>query len=74
MPRPRTIFLGGLLGGALSMLLAPRLRGVRRGPLARLRPLAALDRLALAHFSGTPCAQGREHAAQPDNLAVPPRA
>jgi hypothetical protein len=63
MPRKRTVFLGGFVGGALSMLLAPRLGGVRRGPLARVKPLAVLDRRALSQFAGTPCAA--EHLRQP---------
>jgi len=50
MGRIRTIFLGGMAGGLLSIVLAPRL-GRRRGPWA------ALDRRVLTSFSGTPCSQ-----------------
>jgi hypothetical protein len=57
MSRLRIVFLGGMLSGAVSMLLAPRLGGTRRGPLARLKPLAVLDRRALAQFAGTPCSR-----------------
>lgn len=57
MPRLRIVFLGGMLSGAVSMLLAPRLGGARRGPLARLKPLAVLDRRALAQFATTPCSR-----------------
>jgi len=57
VPRLRTLFLGGVLGGVLSMVLAPRIRGARRGPLARLKPFAAFDRRTAARFSGTPCSR-----------------
>jgi hypothetical protein len=62
MSRLRIVFLGGMLSGAVSMLLAPRLGGARRGPLARLKPLAVLDRRALAQFAGTPCSRESEEA------------
>ena len=57
MPRLRIVFLGGMISGAVSMLLAPRLGGARRGPLARFKPLAVLDRRTLAQFAGTPCSR-----------------
>jgi hypothetical protein len=47
----RLAVAGGVLGGALSALLAPRLGGRPRGPLA------IAERRALARFAGTPCSR-----------------
>jgi len=52
MARVRTLFVGTILGGALSVVLAPRLVG------QRCRRLAAARRCrALAAFGGAPCTQ-----------------
>jgi hypothetical protein len=56
MGRVRSTFVGGVLGGVASALLAPRLGGSRRGPLARLAPFTGRDRRTVARFAGTPCA------------------
>jgi hypothetical protein len=57
MTRLRTVFLGGVVGGVVSALLAPRLGGARRGPLARCAPLTVRDRRVVARFGGTPCSR-----------------
>jgi hypothetical protein len=65
MTRLRTAFLGGVLGGVASALLAPRLGGARRGPLARFAPLTRRDRRIVARFAGTPCAVEASRGEQP---------
>jgi hypothetical protein len=52
MPRLRTLLFGSMLGGALSVVLAPRLSRLRRRG-----PLSGLDRHILGAFANTPCAQ-----------------
>ena len=51
MARFRTVFLGTIVGGLLSAVMAPRLARLRRGPLG------AFDRRVLTAFGGTPCSQ-----------------
>jgi hypothetical protein len=48
----RTLFVGSILGGAASVMLAPLLAGLRYRRL-----LAARDARALAAFGGAPCTQ-----------------
>jgi hypothetical protein len=52
MPRFRALLVGSMLGGALSVVLAPRLSRLRRRG-----PLSGLDRHIVAAFAGTPCSQ-----------------
>ena len=52
MSRMRTLFVGGVLGGALSVVLAPLLAGLRHRRL-----LAARNARTLAAFGGAPCTQ-----------------
>ena len=52
MPRLRALLVGSMLGGALSVVLAPRLSRLRRRG-----PLSGLDKHILAAFADTPCSQ-----------------
>jgi len=57
MRRGRRLAVGGLLGAALGLLLAPRPGTARAAAVARLRALVRGRRGAVAAFGGTPCAQ-----------------
>jgi hypothetical protein len=52
MARMRTLFVGSILGGLASVILAPVLAGFRYRRL-----LVARDARALAAFGGAPCTQ-----------------
>jgi len=52
MSRMRTLFVGSVLGGVLSVALAPLLAGLRYKRL-----LAAREARTLAAFGGAPCTQ-----------------
>jgi hypothetical protein len=57
MARLRTVFIGTILGGAVSAVLTPRLLGLR------YRRMVAVRRgRTLSAFAGPPCAQGSRRA------------
>ena len=56
MGKVRSALLGGVIGAAAGVVLAPRHGESRREALARLRLAARPGRGALGAFSGTPCA------------------
>jgi gas vesicle protein len=56
MGKTRGSILGGVIGAAAGVVLAPRHGESRREALARLRLAARPGRDALRAFSGTPCA------------------
>ena len=68
MGRRRTLFLGSIIG-AISLLVAPRAGGRRRG-VGRRRAARRLRGASLAAFAGTPCSVERG-AEMPD--AAPAR-
>lgn len=59
MGKARDVVLGGVIGAAAGLVLAPRHGESRREALARLRLAARPGRGALRAFSGTPCAAER---------------
>jgi len=59
MGKVRSGVLGGLIGAAAGVVLAPRHGGSRREALDRLRLAAHPGRGALHAFAGTPCAAER---------------
>jgi len=54
--KARSLLLGGVIGAAAGVVLAPRHGESRREALARLRLAVRPGRGALGAFSGTPCA------------------
>ncbi len=56
MGKARSVLLGGVIGAAAGVVLAPRHGESRREALARLRVAARPGRGALGAFAGTPCA------------------
>lgn len=56
MGKVRSLLLGGVIGAAAGVVLAPRRGESRREALARLRLAAGRGRGALGAFAGTPCA------------------
>jgi hypothetical protein len=56
MGKARSVVLGGVIGAALGVVLAPRHGESRREALGRLRLAARPGRGALHAFAGTPCA------------------
>jgi hypothetical protein len=56
MKNARTAALGGVIGAAVGLVLAPRLGESRRQALDRLRLAVRPGRGALRAFAGTPCA------------------
>jgi hypothetical protein len=56
MGKARSVLLGGVIGAAVGVVLAPRHGESRREALARLRVAARSGRGAVGAFSGTPCA------------------
>jgi hypothetical protein len=56
MGKVRNVRIGGVIGAAAGVVLAPRRGESRREALARLRLAARPGRGALGAFSGTPCA------------------
>jgi gas vesicle protein len=62
MGRKRSLVVGGVIGAAVGVVLAPRHGESRREALGRLRLAARPGRGALGAFAGTPCAaEGRAH-------------
>jgi hypothetical protein len=57
--KARSLLLGGVIGAAAGVVLAPRHGESRREALARLRLAARPGRGALGAFAGTPCAAAR---------------
>jgi len=78
MGRARSLVVGGVIGAAVGVVLAPRHGESRREALGRLRLAARPGRGALGAFAGTPCAaEARAHAreqadAPPGADAAPP--
>jgi hypothetical protein len=56
MGRARSLVVGGVIGAAVGVVLAPRHGESRREALGRLRLAARPGRGALGAFAGTPCA------------------
>jgi hypothetical protein len=56
MGRTRSLVVGGVIGAAVGVVLAPRHGESRREALGRLRLAARPGRGALGAFAGTPCA------------------
>jgi hypothetical protein len=56
MGKARSVVVGGVIGAAVGVVLAPRLGESRREALARLRLAARPGRGAVRAFAGTPCA------------------
>ena len=56
MGKARSAVLGGVIGAAVGVVLAPRFGESRREALGRLRLAARPGRGALRAFAGTPCA------------------
>ena len=56
MGKARSAVLGGVIGAAVGVVLAPRLGESRREALGRLRLAARPGRGAVRAFAGTPCA------------------
>jgi gas vesicle protein len=56
MGKARNAVLGGVVGAAVGVVLAPRLGESRREALDRLRLAARSGRGSVRAFSGTPCA------------------
>ena len=56
MGRTRSLVVGGVIGAAFGVVLAPRHGESRREALGRLRLAARPGRGALGAFAGTPCA------------------
>ena len=63
MRKARSSTLGGVLGAAAGVVLAPRLGESRRQALDRLRLVVRPGRGALRAFEGTPCAAERRASA-----------
>ena len=59
MGKARSAVLGGVIGAAVGVVLAPRLGESRREALGRLRLAARPGRGAVRAFAGTPCADDR---------------
>jgi hypothetical protein len=60
MGKARRVILGGVIGAAAGVVLAPRLGESRREALDRLRLAARPGRGSVRAFAGTPCAaEGR---------------
>jgi gas vesicle protein len=63
MGSKRSLVVGGVIGAAVGVVLAPRHGESRREALGRLRLAARPGRDAVGAFAGTPCAaEGRAHA------------
>jgi hypothetical protein len=62
MGKARGLFVGGVIGAAIGVVLAPRRGESRRDALGRLRLAARPGRGALGDFAGTPCAAERRPA------------
>jgi gas vesicle protein len=63
MGRARSLVVGGVIGAAVGVVLAPRRGESRREALGRLRLAARPGWDAVGAFAGTPCAaEGRAHA------------
>ena len=56
MGKARSVVLGGVIGAAVGVVIAPRHGESRREALGRLRLAARPGRGALRAFEGTPCA------------------
>jgi hypothetical protein len=56
MGKARSLVVGGVIGAAVGVVLAPRHGESRREALGRLRLAARPGRGALRAFAGTPCA------------------
>jgi len=56
MGRARSLVVGGVIGAAVGVVLAPRHGVSRREALERLRLAARPGRGAVGAFAGTPCA------------------
>ncbi len=56
MGKTRSPMVGGVIGAAVGVVLAPRYGESRREALGRLRLAARPGRGALGAFAGTPCA------------------
>ena len=56
MGKARSVVLGGVIGAAVGVVLAPRRGESRREALDRLRLAARPGRGAVRAFAGTPCA------------------
>ncbi|NLE21811.1 MAG: hypothetical protein GX624_03365 [Actinobacteria bacterium] len=52
----RSAIVGGIIGAAVGVVLAPRSGGSRREALQRLRLAARPGKGAVRAFAGTPCA------------------
>jgi len=62
MGRARSLVVGGVIGAAVGVVLAPRHGESRREALGRLRLAARPGRGAMGAFAGTPCsAEARAH-------------
>jgi hypothetical protein len=73
MGKARSLVVGGVIGAALGVVLAPRHGESRREALGRLRLAARPGRGALGAFAGTPCAaEARVHVREQDE--TPPGA
>jgi gas vesicle protein len=75
MGRKRSLVVGGVIGAAVGVVLAPRHGESRREALGRLRLAARPGRDAVAAFGGTPCAAearayARESADSPPGADV----
>jgi gas vesicle protein len=63
MGSKRSLVVGGVIGAAVGVVLAPRHGESRREALGRLRLAARPGRDAAGAFAGTPCAaEGRAYA------------
>jgi len=56
MGKARSLVVGGVIGAAVGVVLAPRHGEPRREALGRLKLAARPGRGALGAFAGTPCA------------------
>lgn len=65
------VVVGGVIGAAVGVVLAPRLGESRREALARLRLAARSGRGAVRAFAGTPCAAEDRTAAVPAGSGRP---
>jgi hypothetical protein len=74
MGKARNVVVGGVIGAAVGVVLAPRLGESRREALARLRLAARPGRGAVRAFAGTPCADEDRAAGVPGGAAHPAQA